>query len=133
MLQDGTEEAVWLELRLTVHSKGGKRKIGLEGEKKILCRSGEHRMQTERMIKLDKKKKKGKKRASKNQWQRDASLDGSTQQEGRRGGREKLVLGLIRKPENPRSDSQGCWIKKIGCKCPIATLTTYRLSLLQGS
>lgn len=46
---------------------------------------------------------------------------------------KKLVLGLIRKPENPRSDSQGYWIKKIGCKCPIATLRTDRLSLLQGS
>lgn len=35
--------------------------------------------------------------------------------------------------KNPRSDSQGCWIWRICCKCPITTLTIDRLSLLQGS
>lgn len=46
-------------------------------------------------------------------------------QHSKEGGKKKLVLGLIRKPENPRSDSQGCWIGKIGCKCLIDIANTF--------
>lgn len=57
-------------------------------------------MPTQQMAKLKSKQK--------YKWQRDVSLDGSTQQgENKKNKTKQLVLGLIRKPEKPQVRQPG--------------------------